>query len=668
MIIDTYTVAVNFRVNQQSLRNVDRALRNIQNKARNIGIALNPRTGGGVGGGVGGGGGGNNRHSSLGTRLGGIGTAGFNPQIGIVTGALNGYALAAAGVGVAAYKTVKQSAIMEQALIAVAKVTDLSDKELEKLKGTALELASTTVGAGPERLLAYAEAAGTMGFKTRQELEKVMETMGRLEMATPLAGFDAAQTISRILQLSGAGNEDFDRFGSTMVQLANERRTTEKQILDTARYVAQGTVQYDVAADQVLGLAAAFSELATRPENARTNTQRALEAVTVAASDAESAQASTIRKLTGLSQEEIGAAYTKDKVKLVLLMAKGINRVNEENQLFVKSKGMEGKQYDMEDIYKSIKMNDNAIKATLNTVGAKYDIFIEDLKIASKEFATNTALIKESDKASSALIVKVGQLGSRFKELADVIIGRDVLSVLGTMTDMLNYNLKQVIDIISAFKQWYAEMDAVPDFMKDIANWNAQRVLNNKAESGEYSDEYIQNEQRKLDRITGKLEAKRTAETVAERKEIIVDMESTADRHRKALNTTMRGIIPLVGPVLPQAPTEIVGPVEVEPVTASDWSAYAGYPHIPAAMIDEINGTAPRGSATNSPPTAPIITNSGNTTVHVNVNGTGPVNTDDVRAGARQGVIDANKSKGISGGFRGQTEMFNTLKQALGGA
>ena len=643
MIIDTYGVNVKFIVDPVSLRNVDRSLNNIQRRANGLMMG-----GTGVGAGASSGSAGR-RGGLINPSLGGLSTSGGAIGLNLGVAGLNPVTAAIAAAGIAMYKTSQQSANMQKSLIAVGKVTPLTTEQLERMKDNLIAASTTTVSADPRNLLAYAEAAGTMGFTVRENLENVAVTMGKLELATKLSGFEATQVIGRIMSLTGEANENFDRFGSTIVELGNKMRTTDPRILSLSRLVAQGVVDYKVATKDVLGLSAAYSELGTRPENARTQLQRSFQAITTAATDPSSDAMAALQKVTGLAKSEIRDMYNTDQIELILKMGEGVNKLSEANQEFVSSKGSKGYVTDMVEIFKMLGMNDVAMRATLTTMGARSDLFRKSLNLARAEWQANQALDKESQAALQSLNVKATQLKNTFKQLADEIVGQDSLVWLGQITDGISGIIKQVTAAIAKFKEWYAEIDLVPDFVKKIGN---------------YSDRFsAYTKQKKLDLLKNS-------------KEITPRMQDEIDTLERELQSQKKQNALFKETTTPSTATSGYAEMGEEAANAMIKKLGGGTNPI-STTPQNLTGNALEDQGSyyanlyNKPATSPVITNSGNVNVNVKVEAGANVDGDGMTKAVERGVVTGLKkmnSREPSGWLDFNMDQGKSMAAMTGGA
>lgn len=403
---------------------IDRAFRRIENLRRNAarGICLPVNCGCGDNGGgpppPGGGGGGGGGDPPVPLFRGGLGILGGFVAVDQLV------------------KTVEIAAGIEQAMIGVKKTTGMADEELTKLKENLMTVARTEVGIPIEKILEYAQAMGSMGYKGREEIEKAAIAMAKLDLAADdFGGADAARDLGKMLELTGAAKDDFERLASTIVKMGNDYTTTEGKTASVAIELGKIAPIFKLQTAEVIGLGAAMDTLSITPENARTAMVENLSAISKAVNGSKT-EMLALKEVTGLSAESIKQMWTSDKVELFNLVNKGLSE-----------QALKGK--DLTQVYKDLAIGETLVQLNLQLLGSKYTETTDIIKAANKEFAANVALNEESAAASEAFNAKLAMLKSSFSELVDALYSGGLLTWLGSFVDGMNAGINKITSFIA---------------------------------------------------------------------------------------------------------------------------------------------------------------------------------------------------------------------------
>ena len=149
------------------------------------------------------------------TQMFGVGRA-----VGIVGGAATGV------FGLAA----KQAINWESDFTGVRKTVDATEAEFEVLESTLRRMAREDVPLPVGELAALAESAGQLGIET-DSIDEFVKVIAQLGTTTNLAAEEGATQLARFANITGMSQDDFDRLGSTVVDLGNNFATTEAEIV-----------------------------------------------------------------------------------------------------------------------------------------------------------------------------------------------------------------------------------------------------------------------------------------------------------------------------------------------------------------------------------------------------------------------------------------------------
>src|SRR3990167_8429672 len=206
-----------------------------------------------------------NRIDSAAGRVGkGVGQVGMGlARVGVI-----GATVAAGGMAAVAKKTID----WESALAGVNKTMDLTPGELQAI-GTDIRKLATEIPLTANALAGLVEQAGALGIK-KQDVLAFAEATATIGVTTNVAAEQAASSLGILSNPLGLTGKDFERFGSSLVDLGNKGASTEHTILAIAERGAGAAAPIGLSADDLLGWSSAIANIGMEPEAAGTSFQR----------------------------------------------------------------------------------------------------------------------------------------------------------------------------------------------------------------------------------------------------------------------------------------------------------------------------------------------------------------------------------------------------------
>lgn len=166
-----------------------------------------------------------------------------------------------AAIGVA---SAKMAIDFESAFAGVKKTVDATDEEFAKMeqgiRDMAKELPATAV-----EIAAVAEAAGQLGIQNENILS-FTRTMIDLGEATNMTADQAATSFAQFANITQMPQSEFDKLGSTVVELGNNLATTEADIVSMGMRLAGTGSQVGLTQAEIMGLSAAMSSVGVNAE------------------------------------------------------------------------------------------------------------------------------------------------------------------------------------------------------------------------------------------------------------------------------------------------------------------------------------------------------------------------------------------------------------------
>ncbi len=367
--------------------------------------------------------------------------------------------LAVAGIS----KSVVAFATFEQGLAGVSKTTNIVGRELKNL-GEDITKLSISLGTSSTELLVMAKNAGQLGFEGRKNIIKFTKVIAGLGKTTNIVGEEGAIALARLIKVSNESEENVDRLGSAIVGLGNSTAALEDQILFTATEIAGAGKTFGITAEQALGLAAAFSELAVRPELARSTILRAFGEIQKAIKDGGS-ELEKLIVITGLTSDEIEKTFSENATKFFGIFLEGVGKLPKSEIIpFLKDFNLGGLR----------------LEATLPKLAVGAGLVNEKLKDSSELYKENAALTKE-------LAIQLDTTASRAKQAKEeyAAIAREIgeefipatesaLEALRDLSPFIKENLVPALSFLVGFlaesvKGFKLFTDAVSDIISKIA-------------------------------------------------------------------------------------------------------------------------------------------------------------------------------------------------------
>lgn len=379
-------------------------------------------------------------------------------QSAIANTALGGLATAA-GIGGAAIAMVgvaslKAAIDFESAFAGVRKTVDASEAEFAKLEKGIRDMAKS-IPASTTEIAAVAEAAGQLGIKTDDILgfTRVMIDLGN---TTNLAADEAANSLARIANITQMPQNQFDRLGSTVVDLGNKLATTEAELVEMSLRIAGAGAQIGLSEDQILGFAAALSSVGINAEAGGSSISRTFIDIAQAVSEA-GPKLATFADLAGVTSAEFSKMWGQDAAGAMTLFVEGLGDIKESGgDVFKVLRDLE---------FTEIRQRD----ALLRLAGAG-DLLNESLDIGAHAWRENNALSLEAQKRYDTTASKLSVLWNMFVDIG-ITIGQKLLPVFNDLIDWLTVSLPPGVRWVERFVGHLTEAYEILETISGARTW-----------------------------------------------------------------------------------------------------------------------------------------------------------------------------------------------------
>lgn len=333
----------------------------------------------------------------------------------------------------------------ESAMTGVAKTTDLTDDELSTMSDAIKEM-STEIPATTEELAAIAESAGQLGIH-KESLLDFTEIMAMLGTSTNMTADEAATSLSRLANITGMSQEDFDRLGATIVDLGNNLATTEKEIVDMSMRIAGAGAQVGMTEAEIMSFSGALSSVGIEAEAGGSAFSTLISNMSLAVQQG-GEELGQFADVAGMSASEFAAAFEEDAAGAIIQFIQGLGNMDSEGRSAIAV---------LDDMGLSdIRMRD----ALLRAAGAS-DVFTNAIQIGNNAWDENTALVNEATKRYATTQSQLTMMQNAYKNLK-VAIGDAYTPALQKAYSVGT----QVLNAVSQFiKQNPALVNAITAFV-----------------------------------------------------------------------------------------------------------------------------------------------------------------------------------------------------------
>lgn len=302
-------------------------------------------------------------------------------------------AVAAIGTGI------KASVEWEQALAGVAKTTNMSGSELNKMGNEITNMSNKMPFAATE-IAGVAEAAGQLGVK-KKDITSFTKTMLNMGVATNLTAEEAATEFARFANAAKMPISDVDRLGSTVTALGNTTATTEAEIVELGQRLAGAGSQAGFSADQIMSISAAISSAGIEAEAGGTAMTQIFNKMTKAAANGGS-ELEAFAKTSGMSAQEFAQTWESNPSKALSAFVKGLSQTKGGAKGVISALDQVG--------IKGVREAD-----TIRRMANNHKLLDDALKTGAEGWKKNTALTDEAR-------IRYETMGSKLKVLKNTFI------------------------------------------------------------------------------------------------------------------------------------------------------------------------------------------------------------------------------------------------------
>lgn len=313
-----------------------------------------------------------------------------------------GLTLPLAAAGTAAFK---HAANFEEAMIGVAKTTDLVGDDFKKLEKDITNMSMRMPQSATE-IAGVAEAAGQLGIE-KDNITGFTENMLKLGMSTNMSAEEAATSLARLANITGMSQKDFDRLGSVVVELGNNLATTESEIVNMSLRLAGAGHQVGLTEAEIMALSGAMSSVGINAEAGGSAMSRVLQKInTEVLSSGENLEG--FAQVAGMTAQDFAQTWQDEPTVALEAFIKGLDDVKQSGG-------------DVTQTLKDLGINSTQELNTLLSLAGASDVLSESLDMANGAWEENTALNKEADAAMQSTKAQIDIAKGKIAEAARVM-------------------------------------------------------------------------------------------------------------------------------------------------------------------------------------------------------------------------------------------------------
>lgn len=338
-----------------------------------------------------------------------------------------------AGIGAVYTGTSKPAMTYESAFTGVRKTVDATEEQFEAMRQGFLSMSQNDVIASAKEIAAVGEAAGQLGIQTEhiQDFSKVMIDMGE---STNLSADDAASDLAKFANITRMDQGDFDRLGSTVVDLGNNFATTEADIVSMGLRLASTGELTGLSEPQIMAAATALSSLGIEAEAGGSAMSKILKSLQLAVETG--AGLEDFASVANLSQDAFKELFKKDALKALSAFTKGLNDTERNGKSAVAILN------DMD--IKEVRMS-NAVLS----LASSNDILTDAADLATKAWEDNTALAEEAEKRYATTESRIDMAKNSIENLG-IVIGDMTLPAIRDLAG-------DITEAAKAAQRWVSE-------------------------------------------------------------------------------------------------------------------------------------------------------------------------------------------------------------------
>lgn len=335
-------------------------------------------------------------------------------------------------VAAASALSVKAASDWESAFAGVEKTVDAPRKQLDALAGS-LRAMALEIPVSTTELAGIAEAAGQLGIQTKN-IAGFTRVMADLGVATDLTSTDAASELAKFANITQMPQSQFERLGSTIVDLGNKMATTESEIVTMGMRIAGAGNQVGMSQAEIMSFAAGLSSVGIKAEAGGTAISQSFIEMNNAVAAGGDGLASWA-KVAGMSAGSFKQTFKTDAAGAMTTFMEGLQRI--------KAGGG-----NVSETLDGLGLSGIRVQDMMMRSAGAGDLLRKSLQTGDKAWKENNALSEEARKRYKTFSSRLIILKNTVKDLG-ITIGNKLLPPLTRFVEWIGPKIQGAVKTFS---------------------------------------------------------------------------------------------------------------------------------------------------------------------------------------------------------------------------
>ena len=362
---------------------------------------------------------------------------------------VEGATVAAAAIGMVTMAAINTGVEFESAFAGVKKTVDATNEEYAKLREGIIDM-TREIPESASAIAGVMEIAGQLGIANESLLD-FTETMINLGVSTNMSAEDAATALAKFANITNMADFDengvsnWEKLGSTVVDLGNKFATTEEDIVNMSMRLASTGHLAGLSEADILGLSTAMSAVGIKAEAGGSAMAKLIKKIQVSV-ETGAEDLEDWASVANMSVDEFSELFKTNAVGALSAFIDGLNDTERNGKSAIAV---------LDDMgLKEVRLS-NMILALAGSEGVMNDA----VKIANEAWGENVALTEEANKRYETVESQAKLVKNAFEELG--------IQAYDEMRPMIVDSLSYVKDYLNDI----ADSRKIHDFFKDLEGY-----------------------------------------------------------------------------------------------------------------------------------------------------------------------------------------------------